>query len=96
VATDKRVRKENKTKMKVVVNQLQSSTFRASWSIITLCGLMSLCMMPWLWQYSNACKQLLHVLQLITVTAHLCYHSPLHAINHSQLFARKLYKGSTC
>jgi len=36
-------------------------TFRASWSIMTLCGLISRCMMPWLWQYSNACTQLLHV-----------------------------------
>jgi len=42
------------------IAQFPPLTFRASWSIITLCGLISRCMMPWLWQYSSACKQLLH------------------------------------
>ena len=33
-----------------------SRSFRCSWSIITLCGFTSRCMMPWEWQKSRACK----------------------------------------
>lgn len=38
------------------IEQMSSHTFLFSWSIMTLCGLTSRCMMPMLWQNSKACN----------------------------------------